>query len=107
MSENILNKKHEVLVVGSGMVGISTALELQKKGYNVTIMDHLGLGKGTSGKSACVLTSNFVVPFSNPTLLPKIPAYMFMKDSPLRIRYAYLPFALPFLTPFSMVRYFL
>lgn len=100
MSENILNRKHEVLVVGSGMVGISTALELQKKGYTVTIIDHLGLGKGTSSKSACVLTSNFVVPFSNPTLHSKIPAYMFMKDSPLRIRYGYLPSALPFLTRF-------
>ena len=100
MSENILNKKHEVLVVGSGMVGISSALELQKKGYNVTIIDNQGLGKGTSSKNACVLTSSFVVPFSNPTLLRQIPGYMFMKDSPLRIRYSYLPFALPFLTRF-------
>jgi len=100
MSENILNKKHSVLVIGSGMVGISCALELQRKGFKVMIIDHQGLGKGTSSKNACVLTSNFVVPFSNPSLFPKIPHYMFMKNSPVRIRYSYLPFALPFLTRF-------
>lgn len=100
MTENILNRNPDVLIIGSGMVGISCALELQKKGYNVTIIDHLGLGKGTSSKNACVLTSNFVVPFSNPTLLAKIPGYIFMKDSPFRIRYSYLPLALPFFTRF-------
>ena len=100
MPENILDIKHEIVVIGSGMVGISCAIELQKKGYNVTIMDNKGLGKGTSSKNACVLTSSYVVPFSNPTLLPKIPGYMFMKDSPLRIRYSYLPFTIPFLARF-------
>ena len=102
MSENILNKQHEVLVIGSGMVGISTALELQKRGYAVTIIDHLGLGKGTSSKNACVLTSNYVVPFSNPSFHQKIPTYLSEKDSPFRLRYTYLPRGLPFLTRFFL-----
>ena len=37
-----------VLVVGAGIVGVSQALSLARRGVKVTLIDALGVGRGTS-----------------------------------------------------------
>jgi len=41
----------EALVIGAGIVGASIAYHLAKRGVEVTIVDHVGMAAGASGKS--------------------------------------------------------
>ena len=42
-------KAHKrAIVVGAGIVGVCTGLELQKRGWDVTIIDRLAPGEGCS-----------------------------------------------------------
>lgn len=48
-------KKFDVLVLGGGIIGVSTAYELAKSGFRVGLLDKRSLGKGASGASAAML----------------------------------------------------
>ena len=50
------NKK-QIIVVGAGIAGVSTALWLQRFGENVTLMDRSEPGEGTSFGNAGVLAA--------------------------------------------------
>lgn len=89
-----------VLVVGAGIVGVSSALWLQRDGFDVTLVDRTGPAAGTSYGNAGVIASGAIVPVSVPGLLRKAPAMLFNRNEPLFLRWSYLPRLLPFLLPF-------
>lgn len=64
------------LVLGAGMVGVSCALALQKRGIAVTLIDRKEPGRETSYGNAGVLASSSIVPLNNPSLFPKIAGYL-------------------------------
>ena len=35
--------KNNIAIIGAGVIGVTTAIELQEKGYNVTLIDHNGI----------------------------------------------------------------
>ena len=37
-----------IAVIGAGIVGVTTALKLQKEGYKVTLIDEKGIAEGCS-----------------------------------------------------------
>ncbi|WP_292311426.1 FAD-dependent oxidoreductase [Marivivens sp.] len=39
---------HDVIVIGAGIIGISTALKLQSEGQNVLVIDREGIAQGAS-----------------------------------------------------------
>ena len=86
-----------VAVVGAGIVGVSTALWLQRAGHEVLLLDRLGPGEGTSHGNAGVLASCSVVPVTMPGLIGKTPGMLLDRDSPLFVRWPYLPRLLPWL----------
>lgn len=86
-----------VIVAGAGIVGVSTAIWLQRAGHNVTIVDRAGPASGTSYGNAGVLAAGAVVPVTTPGLLSKAPGMLLDRDSPLFLRWSYLPKLLPFL----------
>jgi len=90
-----------IVVIGAGIVGVSTALWLQRAGRAVVLLDRLEPGEGASYGNAGVIACSSVVPLSLPGLLPKLPGMLLKADSPLFMRWRYLfrllPFALPFL----------
>ena len=45
----------QILVAGAGIVGISTAIWLQRAGHDVTVIDRTGPGTGTSHGNGGVL----------------------------------------------------
>lgn len=96
----IENKSQEIIVIGSGMVGLSCALRLQEQGYQVMLVDKLGIGQGSSTKNACVLSASSVIPVSTPSLPKQIPGYLLSSSSPLRIRASYFPRVAPWLLRF-------
>ncbi len=64
-----------VAVIGAGIVGVACALELQKRGASVTLIDRSEPGRETSYGNAGVMARSSLMPFNNPGLwgaLPKL-----------------------------------
>lgn len=88
--------KH-VIVIGAGIVGVSTAIWLRRFGQDVTIVDRNGPGNGTSFGNAGLLAACAMVPVTTPGLITKAPGMVFDPDSPLFLRWSYLPRIAPWL----------
>ncbi|CTQ51211.1 NAD(P)/FAD-dependent oxidoreductase [Jannaschia donghaensis] len=88
----------EIIVAGAGIVGVSTAIWLQRAGHAVTLVDREGPGRGTSHGNGGVLAAGAVVPVTTPGLMRRAPGMLFSGDQPLFLRWSYLPRLLPFLT---------
>ncbi len=86
-----------VLVVGAGIVGISSAIWLQRAGYRVLVVDRLGPASGASHGNAGVLAAGSIMPVPNPSLIKKLPLMLLSSNSPLFFKISYLPKLLPFL----------
>ena len=89
-----------VVVIGAGIVGVSSAIWLQRAGAQVTIIDRTGPGKGTSHGNAGVLAASGVAPVTGPGLLRKAPFMLLDRDVPLYLRLSYLPRLLPWLVKY-------
>ncbi|MEP3918068.1 FAD-dependent oxidoreductase [Ascidiaceihabitans sp.] len=87
----------DVIVAGAGIVGVSTAIWLQRAGHSVTLVDREGPGKGTSHGNAGVLAAGSVIPVTTPGLLRRAPGMLFNPNAPLFLKWSYLPRLLPFL----------
>jgi D-amino-acid dehydrogenase len=61
-----------VSVLGAGIVGISCALELQRRGFQVTLIDRRGPGEETSSGNAGILSYSNITPLADPALLPRL-----------------------------------
>jgi D-amino-acid dehydrogenase len=88
--------KH-VAIVGAGIVGVSTALWLQRDGHRVTLIDKAGPAEGASFGNGGVLASCAVVPVTVPGLMAKAPRMLFDPNQPLFLRWSYLPRLMPWL----------
>ena len=86
-----------VIIIGAGIVGISTAIWLQRGGHRVTVVDRLGPAGGASFGNAGVLAAASVVPVTVPGILAKAPAMLFGRDGPLFLRWGHVPRLVPFL----------
>jgi len=62
----------EILVLGGGMVGIATALELQARGHAVTVVDRKSPGQETSYGNAGLIQAEAAEPYAMPRALPEI-----------------------------------
>lgn len=87
-----------VAVIGSGIVGVSTALWLVRDGHNVTLIDRSGPGEGASFGNGGVLAGCSIVPVTVPGLIRKAPRMLMSPDQPLFLRWAYLPQMVPWLS---------
>ncbi|MDP0927190.1 FAD-dependent oxidoreductase [Paracoccus onubensis] len=56
----------EILVLGAGMIGVSTALALQERGHEVTIIDRNAPGRETSYGNAGLIQTEAVEPYAMP-----------------------------------------
>jgi len=86
-----------IAVIGAGIVGVSTALWLQRDGHDVVLIDRGEPGSGTSYGNGGVLASASVVPVTVPGLLARAPRMLFDPDQPLFLKWSYLPRLLPWL----------
>ena len=91
---------HEVIVVGAGVVGMASALSLQREGHKVTVIDSGAPGSGASmGNAGCICPAS-CVPESGPGVMMKAPGWLADPLGPLAIRWRYLPKFLPWLIRF-------
>ena len=90
-------KPKRVVVIGAGIVGVSTAIWLQRDGHDVVLIDKIGAAEGTSYGNGGVLACCAVVPINSPSLLGSAPKMIFNPSSPFFMRWTYLPKMLPWL----------
>ena len=86
-----------IAIIGAGIVGVSAAIWLQRDGHEVILIDREGPAAGTSYGNGGVLASCAVVPVNSPGLLKNAPGMLMRPDSPLFLRWSYLPKLLPWL----------
>ncbi len=86
-----------VAVIGAGIVGVSTAIWLQRAGHDVILIDKVGPGEGTSFGNGGVLASCSIVPVTVPGLLFKAPRMLLDPNQPLFLKWSYLPKLAPWL----------
>ncbi|MEM6305911.1 MAG: FAD-dependent oxidoreductase, partial [Pseudomonadota bacterium] len=86
-----------IVIIGAGIVGVSTAIWLRRAGVEVTLVDRGAPGQGTSFGNAGVLAACSVAPVTAPGLLRKAPRMLLNPDFPLFLRWGYLPRLLPWL----------
>ena len=80
-----------VIVIGGGIVGISTAIWLQRAGKTVILIDRGNAEGRASFGNAGVLASSSVIPVTVPGIVHKIPKMLFDPKEPLFIKWSYLP----------------
>src|SRR5690349_12073957 len=61
--KSIIDKTFDVLIVGGGVTGITTALQLQKAGKNCIVAEAQNLCFGTTGGTTAHLNSFFDTPY--------------------------------------------
>lgn len=91
-----------VVVIGAGIAGAATSLELLRDGHRVTILDpgEPGGEQAASYGNGAWLGTASVVPVSMPGLWRKVPDFLRDPLGPLAIRASYLPQLLPWLVRF-------
>jgi D-amino-acid dehydrogenase len=88
------------LVVGAGIVGVSTALFLQRDGHRVTLIDPREPGTGTSFGNAGGIVVTSCAPIAMPGIWARLPGMLLDPTGPLVLRPRYLPRMLPWLARF-------
>ena len=85
-----------VVIVGAGMVGLSTAWFLQAEGISVTVVDRTGVAAGSSWGNAGWLAPSLTLPLPDPALLasgvratlsPSSPVYVPVTTNPRLLRF--------------------
>ena len=89
-----------VAVIGAGIVGVCSALCLQRDGFQVSLIEREGPGAGASFGNGAVIGEEAVVPVATPGILGKVPGLLFDPLGPLALRWSYLPRLAPWLLRF-------
>ncbi len=89
-----------IVVIGAGIVGLATAIWLQRSGRTVTLIDRDEPGTGSSFGNAGVLAASAIVPVATPSLPRNALRMLFDKNEPLFIRWGSSPRLAPWLLAF-------
>ncbi len=89
--------KKTVAIIGAGVVGVSTALWLQRDGHDVVMVDRIGPAEGASYGNGGILASCAILPVTGPGLFAKAPRMLLDPGQPLYMKWRYLPKLMPWL----------
>ncbi|WP_170430336.1 NAD(P)/FAD-dependent oxidoreductase [Ruegeria arenilitoris] len=79
----------QVVVIGAGIIGITTALELQRRGHSVLVLDREGIAAQASAGNAGAFAFSEVEPLATPGIMKKAPKWLLDPLGPLSIPPAY------------------
>ncbi|MFT5210057.1 MAG: D-amino-acid dehydrogenase [Flavobacterium sp.] len=97
-----MNEKQQVIIIGAGIVGVCSALAMQKKGLKVLLIDREKPGAGASFGNAGAIVDGSCVPNAAPGILAEVLRMPFKQHSPLSIKPSYLHKILPWLIRFIL-----
>ncbi|QBR02199.1 NAD(P)/FAD-dependent oxidoreductase [Paraburkholderia pallida] len=86
-----------VIVIGAGVVGMATALFLQRAGKTVTVIDPFPPAGGCSFGNAGMISANNATPIAMPGMLSRVPGWLLDPDGPLVLRKRYFLKVAPWL----------
>lgn len=92
---------HKAIVVGAGIVGLSTAFSLQQQGVEVTVIDRTGPAAGASWGNAGWLSPAFTIPLPEPALLKQGPRALLSPSSPVALPPSADPAVVRFMAAFA------
>ncbi len=76
-----------IVVVGGGVVGVTTAYELSRRGHQVTVLErHSEAGSETSKGNAAQRSYGVVYPWADPKMVLKALPWLLQQDGPLKMR---------------------
>ena len=75
----------QVVVIGAGVIGITTALELQRRGHSVLVLDREGIAAQASAGNAGAFAFSEVEPLATPGIMCKAPKWLLDPLGPLSI----------------------
>lgn len=76
-----------IVVIGSGVVGMTTAWRLARDGHRVTVVDRASTtAQGASHANGAQLSYSYVAPLASPSVWFDLPKYLFGRNSPMRFR---------------------
>ncbi|HVR33686.1 MAG TPA: FAD-binding oxidoreductase [Acidimicrobiia bacterium] len=84
-----------VVVIGAGIVGLSSALAIQREGLSVLLVDRGQPGHGASFGHAGGIAVTWVSPQGLPDLVRRLPRWLLDPLGPVAVRWPYLPRLLP------------
>ena len=77
----------KVLILGSGVIGVTSAYYLAKKGFDVTVIDRQpSVGMETSFANAGQISPGYSAPWAAPSVPIKAMKWLFQRHSPLAIK---------------------
>ena len=98
-----MDKNIKVGIVGAGIQGVSNALFLQKKGFNVTIFDRDNPGaQAASYGNAGHFSPYASVPLNRPDVLTDVPSMLLSSSGPLALKWNYVPKMIPWFFKFIL-----
>lgn len=75
-----------IVIIGGGIVGLSTAYFLQKEGHQVTVIDKSDITSGASFVNAGYITPSHIIPLASPGMIRKGIKMMFNSASPFYMK---------------------
>jgi glycine/D-amino acid oxidase-like deaminating enzyme len=84
MSDHFTGKQADVVVLGAGIVGVSTAIAARQRGLSVVLLDRREPGSETSYGNAGILSSGSILPLNKPSLWSALPSYITNRHAALR-----------------------
>lgn len=90
----------DAMVLGAGIVGISTALHLAKRGLSVALVDRAGVGEQTSYGNAGIIEGNTIFPPAFPSDFGALMRIAFKRASEANYHLSFLPRVMPWLLAF-------
>jgi len=94
-TSNTLHDTPDIAVVGAGIIGVASALQLARRGLRVVVIDQQDPGRGASYGNAGHLATEQVFPIADLSILKRLPAMLMDPMGPLRLDWKYMPRALP------------
>ena len=94
--------RETVIVIGAGVVGLCVALEAQRSGYRVTLIDRDQPGLGASFGNAGYLATELIDPLATPATLLSAPRLWLDPNGPVALPAAHFHRLLPWLARFIL-----
>ncbi|MCF8478762.1 MAG: FAD-binding oxidoreductase, partial [Pseudolabrys sp.] len=90
----------DAIVLGAGIVGVSIALHLVKRGLSVALIDRAGIGEQTSYGNSGVIEGSTILPPAFPPGLAALMRVAFKRASDANYHFSFLPQVAPWLWAF-------
>ena len=97
-----MSNKLKIGIIGAGIQGVSNALYLQKKGFQVTLFDRDEPGNSATYGNAGHFSPYASVPLNRPDVLADIPAMLLSSRGPVALKWNYVPKMIPWFLKFAI-----